>query len=129
MKKYSITLLLLLAFFSSSFSSIAQSSPKKARQNTSSVSRQEARAAAAKNDAEEAIRRYQQAMAETPRDLSLDLEFAQFLAKTERYPKAIAVYRKALELAPRNEAGELGLVEVYQRMHNVDQDDFLKSPG
>ncbi len=60
-------------------------------------------------------------MAETPRDLSLDLEFAQFLAKTERYPKAIAVYRKALELAPRNEAGELGLVEVYQRMHNVDE--------
>src|SRR6266849_8342738 len=121
MKKYSITLLLLLAFFSSSFFSIAQSSPKQARQNTSSVSRQEARAAAAKNDAEEAIRRYQQAMAETPRDLSLDLEFAQSLAKTERYPKAIAVYRKALELAPRNESGELGLVEVYQRMHNVDE--------
>ena len=125
MKKYSITPLLLLAFFSSSFSSIAHTPPRQARQNASSVSRQEARAAAAKNDAAEAIRKYQLAVAETPRDLSLDLEFAQFLAKAERYPNAIDVYRKALELAPRNEVAELGLAEAYRRVHNVDETQAL----
>jgi hypothetical protein len=87
MKKYWIKLLLLLAFFCPSFSSIAQTSHRHARQNAPPVSRQEARAAAVKNDEQEAIRKYRQAIAETPRDLSLDLEFAQFLAKTERYPR------------------------------------------
>src|SRR5260370_6025450 len=121
MTKYSIPFLLLLAYFSSSFSSSAQSSLKQARQNAPPVSRQEARAAAVKNDEQEAIRKYRQAIAETPRDLSLDLEFAQFLAKTERYPNAIGIYRKALELAPNNEAAELGLAQAYRRVHNVDE--------
>jgi Flp pilus assembly protein TadD len=119
MKKHSIVLLLLPAFFS--FSSIAESSHRQARENGPSVSRQEARAAAVRNDAEEAIWKYRQAMVETPGDLSLDLEFAQFLAKAERYPNAIAIFRKALELAPRSEAAELGLAEAYRRVHNVDE--------
>lgn len=49
------------------------------------------------------------------------LESAQFLAKQERWPEAIELYRRALALSPRNEAAELGLSDAYRGVHNYEE--------
>jgi Flp pilus assembly protein TadD len=49
------------------------------------------------------------------------LESAQSLAKQERFPEAIENFRRALALAPRNEAAELGLSEAYRAVHNYEE--------
>ena len=50
-----------------------------------------------------------------------DLASAQSLAKEERWPEAIELYRRALVLAPRNEAAEIGLADAYRGVHNYEE--------
>jgi len=52
---------------------------------------------------------------------ALIVEEAQRLAKIGDFPGAIAAYRQALLLAPRDEAAELGLAEAYRGVHNNEQ--------
>jgi tetratricopeptide (TPR) repeat protein len=49
------------------------------------------------------------------------LESAQSLAKQERWPEAIELYRRALTVSPRNEAAEIGLSDAYQGVHNYEE--------
>jgi superkiller protein 3 len=49
------------------------------------------------------------------------LESAQSLAKQQRWPEAIELYRRALALWPRNEAAEIGLSDAYQGVHNYEE--------
>jgi tetratricopeptide (TPR) repeat protein len=49
------------------------------------------------------------------------LQSAQSLAKQERWPAAIELYRRALALSPRNEAAELGLSDAYRGVHNYEE--------
>ena len=49
------------------------------------------------------------------------LESAQSLAKQERWPEAIELYRRALALSLRNEAAEIGLSDAYQGVHNYEE--------
>jgi len=49
------------------------------------------------------------------------LESAQVLAKKERWPEAIELYRRALAFSPRNEAAELGLSDAYRGVHNYEE--------
>jgi tetratricopeptide (TPR) repeat protein len=51
----------------------------------------------------------------------LDLESANTLAKQERFPEAIEMYRRALVAAPRNEPAEMGLAEAYRGVHNYEE--------
>jgi tetratricopeptide (TPR) repeat protein len=49
------------------------------------------------------------------------LESAQSLAKQERWPETIELYRRALALSPRNEVTELGLSDAYRSVHNYEE--------
>ena len=49
------------------------------------------------------------------------LESAQSLSRQGRFPEAVELYRRALGLAPRNEAAELGLSEAYRSVHNYEE--------
>jgi len=49
------------------------------------------------------------------------LESAQSLAKQERWPEGIELYRRALALSPRSEAAEIGLSDAYQGVHNYEE--------
>jgi tetratricopeptide (TPR) repeat protein len=51
----------------------------------------------------------------------LVLESANTLAKQERFPEAIEMYRRALVAAPRNEPAEMGLAEAYRGVHNHEE--------
>ncbi|HET8923100.1 MAG TPA: tetratricopeptide repeat protein [Candidatus Acidoferrum sp.] len=112
---------LLLAASFVSYSLPSQAGFWRAGQNPQAPSREEARAPARRGELEGAIQQYRQAIAKSPQDFKLNLEFAQFLAKARHFPDAIAVFRRALELAPRNETAESGLAEAYRRVHNVDE--------
>jgi Flp pilus assembly protein TadD len=57
----------------------------------------------------------------TRNDPRLALESAQSLAKQERFPEAIALYQRALILAPRNEPAEIGLSDAYRGVHNYEE--------
>lgn len=82
--------------------------------------RAEARAAAARGETTEAVQKYREAIQKTPPDAALDLEFSQYLATAGRYPEAIGMYQECLRLARRSEEAEIGLAEVYRRVHNPD---------
>jgi len=49
------------------------------------------------------------------------LESAQTLARQERFPEAIELYRRALALSPRNAAAEIGLADAYRGVHNYEE--------
>jgi len=55
------------------------------------------------------------------KDVRAALESARSLAKQERWPEAIELYRTALALSPRNEAAELGLSDAYRVVHNYEE--------
>ncbi len=58
---------------------------------------------------------------QTASDATVALQSADSLTKAGRYPEAIGLYRRALQLDPRTEAAELGLADTYRRVHNYDQ--------
>jgi tetratricopeptide (TPR) repeat protein len=49
------------------------------------------------------------------------LESAQSLARQERWPEAIELYRRALALSPRNDAAEIELADAYRGVHNYEE--------
>ena len=49
------------------------------------------------------------------------LESAQILAKQEKWPEAIELYRRVLARSPRNEAAELELSKAYRGVHNYEE--------
>lgn len=120
MKNAPILPLLLLAGLPLFFPA-ANAGSRPTTQSRPSPLRQEARAAAARGDLEAALQKYRQAIAESPRNAELDLEFAQFLGNSGKYPEAIGMYGECLRLAPNKEAAELGLAETYRRVHNPDE--------
>jgi Flp pilus assembly protein TadD len=63
----------------------------------------------------------QQDTSATRKDARVALDSAQSLAKQERFPEAIELYRRALALAPRNEPAELGLSDAYRGVHNYEE--------
>jgi Flp pilus assembly protein TadD len=62
----------------------------------------------------------QQESSATRNEARVALESAQSLARQERWPEAIELYRRALALSPRNEAAELGLADAYRGVHNYE---------
>jgi Flp pilus assembly protein TadD len=63
----------------------------------------------------------QQETSATRKEARVALESAQSSARQERFPEAIEMYRRALALAPRNEAAELGLSDAYRGVHNYEE--------
>jgi len=59
------------------------------------------------------------------KDARMALESAQSLAKQERWPEAIELYRRALALSPRNEEAEIGLSDAYRGVHNYEEARFI----
>jgi tetratricopeptide (TPR) repeat protein len=62
-----------------------------------------------------------QEVAPASKEAAAALESAQSLAKQEKWPEAIELYRRALALSPRNEAAELRLSEAYRGVHNYEE--------
>jgi tetratricopeptide (TPR) repeat protein len=63
----------------------------------------------------------QQDTSATRKEARLARESAHSLAKQERFPEAIDLYRRALALAPRNEPAEIGLSDAYRGVHNYEE--------
>jgi tetratricopeptide (TPR) repeat protein len=62
-----------------------------------------------------------QEVAQASKEVMATLESAQSLAKQERWPEAIELYRRVLASSPRNEAAELGLSDAYRGVHNYEE--------
>src|ERR1700682_558005 len=70
---------------------------------------------------EKTVEKYQKALAARPDNFRLNLEFAHFLLKAERYPDAIDFFQRTLALQPQNEIATLGLAETYAHVRNLDE--------
>ena len=55
------------------------------------------------------------------REVLAAVENGQNYLRQKRYPEAIDLFRRALALAPRNEAAAIGLSEAYQGVHNYEE--------
>jgi Flp pilus assembly protein TadD len=63
----------------------------------------------------------QKESAPASKEVAAALESAQSLAKQEKWPEAIELYRRVLARSPRNEAAELGLSDAYRGVHNYEE--------
>ena len=57
----------------------------------------------------------------TPRDFAKARDAGDARLAAGDYPAAIGAYQSALQMAPANEAAELGLAEAYRRVFNYDK--------
>jgi tetratricopeptide (TPR) repeat protein len=76
---------------------------------------------------DDARKRYQEALEVDPKCLAAEQGLARVAVAEGDYPRAVATYQKALQMAPRNAAVWFELGMCYNRMHQWDE--ALKAVG
>jgi protein O-GlcNAc transferase len=88
--------------------------------NSASVDRQ-AKTAVTSRDWETAAASYEREIRLAPNNATLRVELGDALSRLNRLPGAIAAYREALRISPRNLSAEIGLARVYREVPNFEE--------
>lgn len=113
------SLLISVIFFFASIDAPGQASQASA--NSLLKLSQKGQAAIASQQWEAAEASYEQAVLLAPKNANLRMDSGAVLTKLGRLPEAIAAYREALRIAPRNMRAEIGLAQAYRGVPNFEE--------